>query len=80
MQQGELALKKLCLYPAVISVAAWEMLLFEGAWIYTCPLLEQRPNKVADVQKLFTAVPNCHKKLIAVKTVVTQLKGKASAA
>ena len=79
-----MALKKLCLYPAVISVAAWETLLFEGAWTYscphTCPVLEQHLNKVADVQKLFTAVPNCHKKLIVVKTVVTQLKGKAGAA
>lgn len=61
---------------SVISVAAWETLLFEGAWTHTCPLLEQRPNEEADVQKLFTAVPICHKRLTVIKTIVTQLKGK----
>jgi len=29
--------KKLCLYPG-----AWETLLFEGAWTFSCPLLEKR--------------------------------------
>lgn len=72
---GRVGFKKLRLYPAVISVAAGETLLFEGAWTYTCPLLEQHPNEEADVQRLFTDIPICHKKLPVVKTIVTQLKG-----